>query len=285
MKNKNPLEEQVADEMPVETQAEMPETPMAEAPEMPTETPETPPMEEEMTAGEPDKLVVVLQKYLPGQEVTEENKSELAVSVIEKLSGIQDNLIEIADEYPEFAMFLNDILKGMPLEEAVARNFDDLMTPPEGAPDWENINKGREVRKASLGEKKAKMETITKNKQVSIENTQKFIEKTGLPEAEAIKYLDWIDKLNTDMFDGLITEAHHEALYKSYTYDSDMAAKDEQLNEVAESARITGRNEQIEKRKINAETGDGIPKLTTSGKAPAPKGKETYASKFVKGLV
>ena len=263
-----------------------------ETPEMPMETPvsetEAPEAENEMQEAEveesPNNLIAAIQKYLPGEEITSENVNEKAVMVINRLSGIQDNLSELADEYPEFAMFLRDVMKGMPLEEAVARNFDELTTPPEGSPDWENINKGREQRSAMLGEKKSRLESLEKNKQVSIENADAFIKETGLDEANAMKFLDWFDNLNKDMFDGLISKEHFNTLYKAFNYDNDMANKDAMMKDEVEAAKIAGRNEQITARKMNAETGDGIPKLGSSGKAPTPE-KKTFAGKFIEGAL
>jgi hypothetical protein len=276
VKDKN-LDEQVQEEMPItETVAESPEP---VAPIEPTEVTEEP--EEPETTS---TLIPLLQKYYPGEEITEENKDEMATTVIGKLSGIQDNLIEIADTYPEFAMFLNDVLKGMSPEESAARNFEDMMSPPEGSPEWENINKGRSERMAMMGEKKSKIEQLDKNKQVSIENATKFIEKTGLNEEDAIKFLDWTDKLNTDLLDGLISDVHFDALYKAYTFDDKIAEVQTQTADEIEAARTAGRNEQITQRKLNAETGDGIPKLTSGGKTALPK-KPSFSSNYLKGVV
>lgn len=287
MEKKYKLDEQVAGDMVSENTGEMPVsdmgTPMPEAPITQAETPEEQPeMEEEEEA--PNMLIAIVQKYLPGEEVTEENVNEMAAKVIERLSGIQDNLAEIADEYPEFAMFLRDVLKGMPLEEAVARNLDDITNPPEGAPDWENINKGREERKTRLGEKKSQIESLEKNKQVSVENAQAFIQETGLAEPDAIKFLDWFDGLSKDMFDGLITKNHFNTLYKAYNYDNDMAGKDAMMKEEVETAKAAGRNEQIVSKKVSAETGDGIPKLGSSG-GRVPQKKKTFADDFMSGVV
>ena len=253
--------------------------------EMQAETPEQMPEEAPVTeAPQTSALTQILEKYYPG-EVSEENKEELAVQAIEKLSGIQDNLIEVAESYPEFATFLNDVLKGMPVEEAVARNFDDMMTPPEGAPDWENINKGREERKTYLTEKKSRMELLEKNKQVSVENAQKLIEETGMSEEEAMKFLDWYDQLHADQFDGLVSLERFRALHKAYVFDTEMSNKDKKMQEEVETAKIAGKNEQLVQRKKNAETGDAIPKLGSSGAGAAKKGKPSYASQFINGAI
>lgn len=231
-------------------------------------------------------LVSVLEKYFPGEEITEENKDEKAVAAIEKLSGIQDNLIELAEEYPEFAMFLGDIMKGMPLEEAVARNLNDIITPPEGAPEWENINKGREHRRSMMAEKKSKIDMLDKNKQISIENAKKFIADTKLPEEEAIKFLEWIDNLSKDLFDGLISGEVLSSLHKSYTFDSEMSKKDSENQNAIEEAKIAERNKKINQEKVKAPTGDGIPKLGTSGKGTQQQIKpKSYGSAFMEGVV
>lgn len=285
MEKKEKLEEQVAGDIVSENTGEMPvtdtEAPLPETPDEQAEAPDEQPEIEEMET--PNVLMALVQEYLPGEVITAENVNDMAVKVIERLSGIQDNLAEIADEYPEFAMFLRDVLKGMPLEEAVARNFDDIV-PPEGSPDYEGYAKGREERKAMLGEKKSKIESLEKNKQVSVENAQAFIQETGLAEADAMKFLDWFDGLSADMFDGLITKEHFNTLYKAYNYDNDMASKDAIMKEEIETAKAAGRNEQIMSKKVNAETGDGIPKLGSAGGRVPPK-KKTFADDFMSGVV
>ena len=250
-----------------------------------TETPPVIPEAEATTEEIPSNgLIEKLNEFYPGEDINNENVNEFALKAIERLSGIQNQLIESGEMYPEFASMLRDVLKGMSPDEAIARNFDEsILNPPDGDPNWEKISAGREELKKSMSSKKERLSTIEKNKQVSVENAEKFITQTGLGEEEAMKFLDWYDALHQDQFDGLISIQRLEALYKGYLYDTKMSEKDNELKESVDIAKAAGRNEQIQKKTINAESGDGIPKLSSSGGYKPPK-KESYASNFVKGL-
>jgi hypothetical protein len=238
---------------------------------------------EESTEDQNNTLLVAVQEYYP--DVTEATLNDMAVQTIQRLSGIQNKLIEAADEFPDFASMLNDILKGMPPDEAIARNFDEsVLNPPEGAPDWDRINTGREERKKKKEEKNKRVKELKKNQEISVENTHKFIKESGLEEKDAQAFLEWYDKLNEDMFNGMISPEHLQALYKSYKHDSVVAEKDQEIEAANEAGRAAGRNEQIEKKKMNADTGDGIPKLSSGSKA-APGKKKSYAAKFIDGVI
>ena len=243
---------------------------------------ETAEIPDEETEPQESELLTALKEYYP--DATEENVGEMAIQAIKRLSGIQNKLADVAEEFPVFAMWLNDVMKGMAPDEAIARHFGTELTPPEGAPDWERINKRREEFSKTKAEKQARMDRLNKNRDISVENAMKFISDTSLSEEEGQKFLDWYDELHADMFDGLISPEHFRALYKGYKHDAVVAEKEQEAKETAETARAAGRNEQIEKKKMNAETGDGIPKLTSSGKAPNKKEK-SYGAKFFDGVI
>ena len=254
-----------------------PETTPVEGEVTPEAMPETPAPEETAPV---NPLIEKVQKYFPNEEITEANVGELAAQTIDRLSAIQDNLIEVSDEFPEFAALLDDVLNGMAPDESIARNFgEEVLNAPEGSPDWDRISKAKEERKGKLTERKERMSNLEKNRDISVENASKFIADTGMEETEAQEFIGWFDKLNADMFDGLISPEHFSALHKAFKYDSTIAEKDSEMEQAVKVAEARGRNQQIEKKKIKAESGDGVPKLSTSGKsAVRPKG---FGAKFM----
>lgn len=228
-------------------------------------------------------LLTAVKEYFP--DVTEETLQETAVQLINKLGTIQNTLGDVADEYPEFAMMLNDVMKRMPPDEAIARHYGNELTPPEGAPDWDRINQRVGEYNSMKSEKQAKMEQLDKNREISVENAKKFIADTGLEEEEAMKFLDWYDKLHADMFDGLISIENLQALHKGYVHDSKMAEKDETISELSQNKEIADKNKSIESKKKNTEETDGIPKLGTGGGRTPAKKEKSFGASFFEGVV
>lgn len=230
----------------------------------------------EEPAGTP--LLTVVQEYYP--DVTEADLSAKAVELISRLSSIQNTLGDVAEEYPEFGMMLNDVFKRMPPSEAIARNFGGDLVPPEDSPDYESYGKRVEEFNSMRSEKQAKIEQLEKNREISVENAQKFIQETGLEDEDAMKFLEWYDNLQTDMFDGLVSGEHLAALYKGYVHDSKIAEKDEEITELTKNNEVSSKNEAISKKNNAGDGTDGIPKLNSGGgKPPAPNDKP-YGVKF-----
>lgn len=241
-------------------------------------------MPEAGTQNDDNQLLALVRERLPGEEVSEGNYQEMAVTLIGKLTAIQDKLVEVIDEVPEFGSFLNDVIKGIPPDEAAARNFDDL-TPPEDSPDWEKVSAAKEQRKQLAAEKKSRFETIEKNKEVSIENARTFIADTGMEQNKAIAFLEWVDKLAVDLGDGLLSPEHFKSLYKSFSYDDTLKGKDMEMADAVETAKAAGRNEQIVAKEMTADNGDGIPMLGSSGGRTAAPKKASYGDNFFKGVI
>lgn len=73
-----------------------------------------------------NQLIKVIQEYYPDEDISESNVNLFAIQTIERLSNIQNKLINAVDESPEFGLMLSDIFKGISPEEAVSRNFKGL---------------------------------------------------------------------------------------------------------------------------------------------------------------
>ncbi|WP_163321681.1 hypothetical protein [Draconibacterium mangrovi] len=241
---------------------------------------ETMPEEQET---EETPLLIAVRKYVP--EATPEDVEKNAVMVIDKLSGPQEKLLTAAKRFPAFAEMLYYISeKGMDPVEAIARTFDrDVLNPPEGAPDWENINSAVAARDEEIKGRDERMATYKKNGEISLENAAKFIEEKEMDEEKGIAFLTFVDSIKADLVDDNISPEHFASLYKAWIYDEKMKEIEELKNAEIETAETRGRNQQITDRMKNADKGDGMPHISSGGNKPKRKLNET--EKFFEGVI
>lgn len=239
--------------------------PTAPQPEVPA--PETPANPEG-----PAQLEAAIKKYLPDVDTTDLNTA--AMEAINRLGGIHDKLLDVINEYPEFGQAVAAMLKGMNPAEAIAR-YMDIEEPPEGAPDFENISKARaEVKKT----KADREQMLMKNEEMSLKNITDFKEKSGLDDATAQIVMDKMYGIYEDIRDLNIKPETLDMVYKGLNADED-------VKRARQEGEIAGRNQQIEKKRMSMETGDGIPKLSNTGTTKTtPKGKG-FASRFIEGAI
>jgi len=236
----------------------------------------------ETEEAEEGPLIMAVKKYIP--ETTTENVEQNALSIIEKFGTSQDKLVKASKRFPEFAAMLYYITeKGMNPAEAIARTFDrEMLNPPEGAPDWETINKSVADRDTELKANGERMSKYKKNGEVSLENASKLIEDEKLSEEDAIKFLTYVDQLKADLSDDLITPEHFASLYKGFIHDQKISEMEEGHKANIDLAETKGRNMQITDRKKNEDTGDGLPHITTTGGKPKKQG---FAQNYFDGVL
>ena len=239
--------------------------------------PEAPPMEApapEMNAEGPAQLEAAIKKYLPDLDTTDLNTA--ALEAINRLGGIHDKLLDVISEYPEFGQAVAAMLKGMNPAEAIAR-YMDIEDAPEGAPDFDTIQKAKEEVKKS---KTARADMLSKNEEMSIKNIQDFTAKSGFDDATAQVIMDKVYGIYEDVRDLNIKPETLDMVYKGLNADED-------VKRAREEGEISGRNQQIEKRRTGMETGDGMPKLSNTGFTPKnnPPKKKGFADKFLEGAI
>jgi hypothetical protein len=234
---------------------------------------ETPPEQAtEQMPEAPNELEAAIKKYLPDVDTTDLNTA--ALEAITRLGGIHDKLFDVVSEYPEFGQAIAAMLKGMNPSEAIAR-YMDIEEPPEDAPDYGTITKAKEEVKKSKAERQA---TLASNEQMSIKNIADFKEKSGLDDATSQVVMDKLYTIYEDIRDLNIKPETMEMVYKGLKADADVKA-------ARESGEIAGRNQQIEKKRTGAETGDGVPKLSNTGGSMEPAKKKSFAGSFMKGVI
>lgn len=231
----------------------------------------------------PDPLVDAVKKYLP--ETSAANKEANAITVIAKLGAAQDKLVAAAKRYPAFAEMLWYVSeKGMDPAQAIARTFDrDLLTPPEGAPDWDGINQAVSERDAEIKARDERMNKYKQNGEISLENAARFIEEKQLDEEKGLAFLTYVDGLKADLVDDNISPEHFASLYKGFIYDEKMKEIEGAKADEVALAETRGRNEQITDRMNKADKGDGMPHISSSA-GGRPK-RKNFAEDFFEGVI
>ena len=73
-------------------------------------------------------------------------------------------IMEVVQAYPEFAQIIEDVANGVPVQVAIARQFDPSeLAVPEGEPDYDAYKKAATERSQRLADMKARTEARDKN--------------------------------------------------------------------------------------------------------------------------
>lgn len=185
---------------------------------------------------------------------------------IEALEGYKKNseesnrkIIDLLESEPELSAVLRDMLKGMTLREALARNVDiDSLVGMEGDPDWDNISKAKNERIAKLEENRKWQSQVEENQQKTIESLAAFTKNKGLDEATVNDFIGYVSAMLEKAFNTYLDEETLERLYQAYSYKKDVA-------DAENLGMVKGRNEKIQAmRKEKTEGTDGLPKPTSS---------------------
>lgn len=282
--------ENVAEPEMIEPQANMPEAvnqppPESEvAPEVmdtpapaPVDTPEAPKENKDVK-----KLKDIVLRFNPEADVssTDAVLSSL-VPIAESIVSFHDDMNEVVEEFPEFGDFIIGLRKGFTPQESAARYLDiEGIMPPEGADDFEAVQKAKAERRKKIDERKAWESKLPENQEVTSKNFQAVVTELGLNDTEAQSIVDNLEAILKDAKDAIISKEHWKMLANGLRHETVIAEKDKEMEQAVEDAKIAGRNEQIEKKRITKDTGDGLPSLTNSGAIPTkPKRKPLLPDK------
>ena len=90
-------------------------------------------------------------------------------------------IMEVVQAYPEFAQIIEDVANGIPVQVAIARQFDPSeLAVPEGEPDYEAYKQAAEERTKRLADMKTRVETREKNMARSKTDVDAFFAEQGL---------------------------------------------------------------------------------------------------------
>lgn len=267
--------------------ADTPET-VNQAPPENVMTPETPapaPVETpEGTDNNKDvkKLKDFVLRFNPDADVSNTNTLLASlVPFVESIVSFHDDMNEVVEEFPEFGDFIIGLRKGFTPQESAARYLDiEGLMPPEGADDFEAVQKAKAERRKKVEERKAWESKLPENQEVTSKNFQAVVTELGLNDTEAQSIVDNLEAILKDAKDAVISKEHWKMLANGLRHETVIAEKDKEMEQAVEDAKIAGRNEQIEKKRITKDTGDGLPNLTNSGTTPKnPKRKPLLPDK------
>lgn len=272
---------EIIPEAPPQTVNPPPETAVAD--ESPTDAPMLENTEQEPgpeTESQPNdnqkKLEEVVLRFYPDADVSGPDALMASlVPLVESIVSFHDDLNEVVEEFPEFGDFIIGLRKGYTPQQAIAMYFDmDSLTPPEGAEDEEAVRTAKEERRKKVEEHKAWETKLPENQEVTSKNFAKVVKELELDDATQKSIVDNLESILKDAKDSVISEDHWRMLANGLRHETVVAEKEKEKEMAVEDAKIAGRNEQIEKKRITKDTGDGLPKLTNSGSTPIkPKKK------------
>lgn len=207
--------------------------------------------------GDDDELEQALYDYL-----TQSDKKIAGHEAANK------TIMEVVQAYPEFAQIIEDVANGIPVQVAIARQFDSSeLAVPEGEPDYEAYKQAAEERTKRLADMKARVETREKNMARSKTDVDAFFAEQGLSEEEQQRFVAWVDnEILANLLDGKVNKEILTKLYQGWVYDTAVA-------EARETGKVEGRNEQIETRRVRAQKTDGLP--ADGGSVEATSASET----------
>ena len=178
--------------------------------------------------------------------------------------------MEVVQAYPEFAQIIEDVANGVPVQVAIARQFDPAeLEIPEGEPDYEAYKKAATERTQRLADMKIRTETRDKNMAQSKTDVDAFFAERGLDEDEQKQFIEWVDnEILANLLDGKVNKEILTKLYQGWVYDT-------AVTDALEAGKVEGRNEQIEAKRKQAKKTDGLPadggSVGTSEQAETPK--------------
>lgn len=225
-------------------------------------------MQEENTTQQPEQTPRIsrVREYMttkfPDREFGDDSELEQALydyltqsdKKIEGHEAANKTIMEVVQAYPEFAQIIEDVANGIPVQVAIARQFDSSeLAVPEGEPDYEAYKQAAEERTKRLADMKARVETREKNMAQSKTDVDAFFAEQGLSEEEQQRFVAWVDnEILANLLDGKVNKEILTKLYQGWVYDTAIA-------EARETGKVEGRNEQIETRRVRTQKADGLP--------------------------
>jgi len=255
---------------------EMNESSVSEAAEKLPET-ETP----TETNNVQEKLKKIVTRFYPDADVsTPENLMTALLPLVENTVSLHDDLYDVVEEFPEFGDFILGLRKGYTPQQAIAMYFDvESLTPPEGAEDEEPVRKAKEERRKKVETEKARLAKIPENQKLTSKNFTEVAKEFNLNEDDQKGVVDNFESIINDFAkDGIVSKDHWKMLVNGLKHETILSEKEKEKEAAVEDARIAGRNEQIEKKRASKETGDGIPKLASTGALPPQKEEDTFTT-------
>mgnify|MGYP001584806441 CR=1 FL=1 len=177
--------------------------------------------------------------------------------------SVNKRMIDTLQSNPEAAGLFRDIMKGAPMEVAIARNVDiESIKPLDGDPNFDDWNKAREERESKLKEKDKYISDLETNVKASADVVKAFATENNLEAETTIKFMDQVETMVGELYNGKVTPSLLNTLYRAF--NADVEVKD-----AVEKAVVDVKNEKIEAVKeadSTSKKGDGVPNLNATNK-------------------
>lgn len=180
----------------------------------------------------------------------------------EENQKIYQEFLEVMENDPVSANFMNDLKNGASFEEAVMLNVDPENIEFDENLDTEKLKERKQERQEQYKAMKERQNEIEQNKDVSVQNIESFAKENEYDRKQMASFIDNIQNFMNDYDKGLISKEFLQVLDRAMNADA-MADKK------AEAARIAARNEKLAAdamKKKKKQKGDGIPHLKGNNK-------------------
>jgi hypothetical protein len=222
-------------------------------------------------------VLVYIDEVMPElKEAPEEAKYEAVVEQLKKYRLFEEKMEELFASEPLMAELVSETMRG---NRSFAQALGAVISPEELAylleNEGEDVQAERQGRLSRLKEEQAaqqKRESINKE---SGANLDAFLEsKSDWDDGKRQKFVANMEELASILSDNVITE-------KEYGQLANMVFHDELVSAAHEAGAVSGRNEQIQSRRLQKEAEqvtDGIPALEGGGSAPddSANGKDPF---------
>jgi hypothetical protein len=200
---------------------------------------------------------------------------------IDKYKSSEESINELFRANPELLDFIVDLKENkMPLQVAVSKHFGMDYKPSENDDDFEAWQTMYNEKLAQSKTKEDEAAMLMKNEEESEAALDKFYEEQGFTDEEQADFEAGISALFKKLLYKQLDGDFLSKFHKARSYDSDIKAAEE-------AARISARNEQIEKKiekEKTKERGDGIPVTVTEEETDTPAKKSFYANAISGGV-
>jgi hypothetical protein len=281
------VDNQPAKEPIVETQTEPGESIIPDQPETETETGTTENQEGETQPEGKEVVPEVTESPIPEKdgelftgirtvlELPEDATPEQAVTYVKGLVEYRDKnrkanqeLSALLVSEKSYANFTRELMSGVPLVVALARNFDmDSLKPEPGDEDYSKYKDAADARKAKVIEDNKAIQKLQENKQQTDTMLRTFATEEKLDEKGATEFFTSLENDLVNLQEGVITKEFLDRYKKGLRYDADIAS-------AKNIATIAARNKKIVAEKVSNIAEQEPPSLQPSGNKMEPVAKD-----------
>jgi hypothetical protein len=210
---------------------------------------------------------------IQGDEIPEDFQAQ-SVNYVKSLEEYRDNnrkinahLDKLIRSDPSYAEFTRQLIAGVPVEVALARNFDiENLKPVPGEENYEAYKQAVQDREARITEQQNFVSKLQSNRDASVAIMTDFAKEVKYSEDEGRVFFRELGDMLTNIEQGIIPKDLLQLIHLGRRYEKDIA-------KTAEQIRIEERNKKIKVMKDKNTVEAEPPSLQQTGVTPAPEPK------------